>query len=139
MDSARLSTDDEFVYPREIKKCPIDNTFKIVGKKFTILILRDMLYHDEKHFNEFLRSVERINSNTLATRLREMERNKLIERKIFNDTPVRVEYHLTEKGKDLLPILEQMSAFSMKHAPEIFMNGKVSSFQKVCGRDPVSF
>jgi len=98
-----------------------------------------MIYTKQKHFNEFLNSIEGINPNTLSTRLREMERNELIERKIFHDTPVRIEYHLSEKGKDLLPILEQMAAFSMKHAPEIFRNGKASCFQDVLRRDPVSF
>lgn len=67
-----------------------------------------------------------------------MERNELIERKIYHETPVRFEYHLSEKGKDLLPILEQMAAFSMKHAPEIFRN-KASCFQQVLRRDPASF
>ncbi|MGI0019450.1 MAG: winged helix-turn-helix transcriptional regulator [Nitrososphaera sp.] len=128
-----------FAPPAELKRCPIDNTFRIVGKKFTVHILRDMLYQKQKRFNEFLHSVEGINPNTLSTRLREMEKNALVERKVYPETPVRVEYNLTEKGKDLLPILEQMSAFSMKHAPEIFIDGKASSFQQVCGRNPASF
>ncbi|HXV45475.1 MAG TPA: helix-turn-helix domain-containing protein [Nitrososphaera sp.] len=124
--------------PKELKSCPVDNTFKIIGKKFTVLILRNMIYSKQKHFNEFLNSIEGINPNTLSTRLREMERNKLIERRIFHESPVRIEYHLSEKGRDLLPILEQMAAFSMKHAPEIFRNGKASCFQQVMHRDPVS-
>lgn len=129
----------EFVPPSEIIRCPIDTAFKIIGKKFTVLILRDMLFHNERRFNGFLHSVEGINPNTLSTRLREMERNGLVERRIFHESPVRIEYHLTEKGRDLLPILEQVSAFSMKHAPEIFADGNPSSFQQVCGRDPCSF
>jgi DNA-binding HxlR family transcriptional regulator len=129
----------EFVPPAEIIRCPIDTALKIIGKKFTVLILRDMLFRNERRFNEFLHSVEGINPNTLAIRLREMERNGLVERRIFNESPVRIEYHLTEKGRDLLPILEQVSAFSMKHAPEIFADGKASSFQHVCGRKPCSF
>ena len=92
----------------------------------------------KKRFNEFLDSVEGINSNTLATRLKEMERNGLIKRKIFHEIPIRIEYTLTEKGEDLIPILEQMSAYSMKHAPQIFFDGKTRSFQKLCGRDPKS-
>jgi len=119
-----FSTEEAIAPPEELKKCPVDNTFRIIGKKFTVLILRNMIYTKQKHFNEFLNSIEGINPNTLSTRLREMERNELIERKIFHETPVRIEYHLSEKGKDLLPILEQMAAFSMKHAPEIFRNGK---------------
>jgi DNA-binding HxlR family transcriptional regulator len=133
-----FTTETPTATPKELKPCPVDNTFKIIGKKFTVLILRNMIYFKQKHFNEFLNSIEGINSNTLSTRLREMERNKLIERKIFHESPVRIEYHLSEKGKDLLPILEQMAAFSMKHAPEIFRNGKASCFQQVMHRDPVS-
>ena len=125
--------------PKEIKKCPIDNTFKIIGKKFTIHVVRNMHYGTQKHFNEFLGSIEGINSNTLATRLKEMEKSGLIKRKIFHETPIRIEYNLTEKGKDMIPILEQMAAFSMKHAPEIFVDGKTRNYQQVCGRNPASF
>jgi DNA-binding HxlR family transcriptional regulator len=89
-------------------------------------------------FNEFLGTVEGINSNTLATRLQEMEKNGIIKRKIFHETPIRIEYTLTDKGKDLIPILEQMAAFSMRHAPEIFVDRKTRTFQKLCGRDPSS-
>jgi DNA-binding HxlR family transcriptional regulator len=133
-----FTTETPIAPSKELKSCPVDNTFKIIGKKFTVLILRNMIYFKHKHFNEFLNSIEGINSNTLSTRLREMERNKLIERRIFHESPVRIEYHLSEKGKDLLPILEQMAAFSMKHAPEIFRIGKASCFQQVMHRDPVS-
>lgn len=125
--------------PKEIKKCPIDNTFKIIGKKFTIHVVRNMYFSGQKHFNEFLGSIEGINSNTLATRLKEMEKSGLIKRKIFHETPIRIEYNLTEKGKDMIPILEQMAAFSMKHAPEIFVDGKTRNYQQVCGRNPASF
>lgn len=124
--------------PKEIKRCPIDNTFKIIGKKFTVHIIRDMSMRGKSRFNEFLDSVEGINSNTLATRLKEMERNGLIKRKIFHEMPIRIEYALTDKGEDLIPILEQMSAYSMKHAPQIFVDGKTRTFQKLCGRDPKS-
>ena len=128
----------EFVPPKEIKRCPIDNTFKIIGKKFTVHIVRDMYMNNQSRFNQFLSSVEGINSNTLATRLKEMEKGKLIKKKIFHETPIRIEYTLTEKGKDLIPVLEQMAAFSLKHAPEIYVDKKTRSFQQVCGRNPAS-
>ncbi len=89
-------------------------------------------------FNEFLDSVEGINSNTLATRLKEMEKNGLVNRKIYHEIPIRVEYSLTDKGADLIPILEQMAAYSMKHAPEIFIDRKTRNFQKIMKRDPMS-
>jgi DNA-binding HxlR family transcriptional regulator len=125
--------------PEQLKRCPVENTAKLISKKFTVLILRNMIYQNQKHFNEFLRSIEGINPNTLSTRLQEMEKNKLIQRRVYHNTPVSVEYSLTEKGKELLPVLDQMAAFSMKHAPEIFRNSKSSCFQEVTGRNPASF
>ncbi len=104
-----------------MKGCPINNTFKIIGKKFTVLIIRNMLHLNQTKFNQFLDSVEGINPKTLSVRLREMERDGLIDRKVYPETPIRVEYFLTEKGKALKPILEQMSTFSMKYcAGDVF-------------------
>ncbi len=128
----------EFVPPKEVKSCPIDNTFKIMGKKFTVHIIRNMSLMGQTKFNQFLNSIEGINSNTLATRLKEMKHGNLIKKEIFNETPIRIEYTLTEKGTDLMPVLEQMAAFSLKHSPEIFIDGKTRSYQQVCGRDPAS-
>jgi len=54
---------------------------------------------NQKRFNQFLGSIEGINPNTLSTRLREMEKSKLIEKKVYNETPIRIEYTLTKKGK----------------------------------------
>lgn len=118
-------------------KCPIDNTYKIMGKKFTVHIVREIAMKNKTHFNQFL-AIEGINSNTLSRRLREMEKDGLIKRKIYHETPIRIEYDLTNKGEDLVPILEQMGAFSMKHAPKIFTDGKSKSFQELFGRSPKS-
>jgi len=128
----------EYIPPKEVKSCPIDNTFKIIGKKFTVHLIRDMYIKNLTRFNQFLSSVEGVNSNTLATRLKEMEKGKLIKKRIFHETPIRIEYTLTDKGKDLIPILEQMAAYSLKHAPEIFVDRKTRSYQEVCGRNPAS-
>ena len=128
----------EFIPPKEVKSCPIDNTFKIMGKKFTVHIIRNMSIMGQTKFNQFLNSIDGINSNTLATRLKEMKHGNLIKKEIFNETPIRIEYTLTEKGTDLIPVLEQMAAFSLKHAPEIFVDGKTRSYQQVCGRNPAS-
>lgn len=114
--------------------CPIDNTFKIVGKKFTVLILRNMISLGQKRFNQLLDSIEGINPKTLSVRLREMERNGLIERKVYPETPIRVEYHLTGKGEALRPILEQMAAFSLQYCcKEVFKDGKPRTFGEVFG------
>ena len=115
-------------------RCPINNTFQIIGKKFTVLILRNMIYLNQIRFNKLLNSIEGINAKTLSIRLKEMEKDGLIRRKIYNESPIRIEYEMTEKGMALAPILEQMSAFSMKYFPkEIFKNGKPRTYDEVYG------
>ena len=93
-----------------------------------------MIILGHTRFNQF-ETIEDINPKTLAVRLKEMMENDLIERKVYPGIPVRVEYFVTEKGKSVLPILEQMLAFSMKYAPkEVFVDGKSRSFKEVLGR-----
>ena len=114
-------------------QCPINRTFQLVGKKFTVLIIRNMLHRGHKRFNEFL-GIEEINAKILSARLKEMEKDGLIERIVFSEIPVRVEYHITQKGKALEPILDQMSAYSMKYcSKEIFKDGKARSPEQVYG------
>ena len=118
-----------------MKCCPVENTFKIVGKKFTLLILRNMINLNQTRFNQFLDSVEGINPKTLSARLKEMEKDGLIQRKVYPETPIRIEYFLTEKVKALQPILEQMAAFSMQYcAKDVFKDGKPRTFQEVFGK-----
>jgi DNA-binding HxlR family transcriptional regulator len=120
-----------------MKCCPIDNTFKIIGKKFAIHILRNMTQLNQTRFNQFLDSIEGINPKSLSRRLREMEQDKLIEKKVFPGTPVRIEYFMTEKGESLKPILEQMAAFSIKYcAKDVFKDGKPRDYKAVYGKSP---
>ena len=118
-----------------MKCCPVDNTFKIIGKKFTIHILRNITMLNQNRFNQFLESIEGINPKTLSIRLKEMEKSELINRKVFNETPIRIEYSVTEKGKALKPIIMQMAAFSMKYCScEIFKDGKPRTVEQVFGK-----
>jgi DNA-binding HxlR family transcriptional regulator len=87
----------EFMQKNTVK-CPINNTFQIMGKKFTVLILRNMIYLKQTRFNKLLDSIEGINAKILSLRLKEMERDGLIDRQIFHESPVRIEYHVTEKA-----------------------------------------
>ena len=94
-----------------------------------------MVVLDQHRFNEFLNSIEGINPNTLAARLREMEKGRLIEKKIFNESPIRIEYHLTKKGKALRPILEEMAKFSIKFCCEdVFEDAKPRTFRQTYGK-----
>jgi DNA-binding HxlR family transcriptional regulator len=114
-----------------MKECPINHTFKLVGKKFTMLIIRNMIHRDHKRFNQLL-EIEDINAKVLSARLKEMEEDGLIERKIYPEKPVRIEYTITEKGRALAPILDQLSAFSMRYcAKDIFKDGKTRKPEEV--------
>ncbi|MDH3617214.1 MAG: helix-turn-helix transcriptional regulator [Nitrosopumilus sp.] len=113
-----------------IKCCPIDNTFKIIGKKFTIHIIRNMAIHGQTRFNQMLDSIEDANPKTLSARLKEMEKAGLISRIVYDEVPIRVEYKVTKKGNDLQGILDQMAALSMKHYPrEKFKDGKQRTYK----------
>lgn len=119
-----------------MKACPIDNTFKLIGKKFTVHILRN-IHLGQSRFNEFLDSIEGINPKTLSARLREMEKNGIIERSVFSGTPVKIEYTITKKGKALNPILEQMAAYSMQYcSKDVFKDGKPRTFKQVFEKPP---
>ncbi len=119
--------------PAELLKCcPIDNTFKIIGKKFTIHIIRNMAMRGQTRFNQFLDSIEGTNPKTLSARLKEMEKDGLITRTVHDETPIRVEYSLTKKGKDVQGIIDQMAAFSMKHySKQVFKDGKQRNYKQV--------
>jgi DNA-binding HxlR family transcriptional regulator len=113
-----------------IKCCPIDTTFKLVGKKFTILIIREMM-KNKTRFNQFVDHIQGVNPKILSARLREMEQSGLIKRMVYSyETPVRTEYILTEKGRALKSILDQMAIFSMQYcAKDVFKDGKARTME----------
>ena len=121
----------------KMKSCPIENTFKIIGKKFTVLILRNMINGKQNRFNQLLNSIEQSNPKTLTIRLREMEKSGLIRRKVnYHEIPVRIEYYPTEKGLALQPILDMMAAYSMRYcSKDVFRDAKPREFKEVYGRD----
>ena len=123
-----------------MKSCPIENTFKVIGKKFTLLILRNMINGKQNRFNQLLNSIEQGNPKTLTIRLREMEKTGLIKRKVYyHETPVRIEYYPTQKGLALQPILDMMAAYSMQYcSKDIFKDAKPRDFKEVYGRDIAS-
>ena len=98
--------------------CPINLTLEMVGDKWSLLIIRDMMFGNRRHFRDFLtHSQEGISSNILADRLK-----RLLERGIITwaDDPSHKQkgiYSLTEQGIELLPILAQMSGWGFKYLP----------------------
>lgn len=111
--------------------CPIETTFQLIGKKWTVLLIRDMT-RGLKRFNQFLASIAGLNPKTLAIRLKEMEKNGIIERKIIASSPVHTEYLLTEKGKALWPILDAMANYSTRwNSHKIFSDEKPRTFAEM--------
>ena len=122
-----------------MKCCPIDNTFKIIGKKFTVHIIRNMAIMGQSRFNQLLDSIEDSNPKTLSARLKEMEKADLITRTVYDEVPIKVEYKLTKKGEDLTGIIGQMAAFSMKHyAKEVFKDAKPRKLKQVFKKPMIS-
>ena len=119
----------EIVYNSpELKSCPIEATFKIIGKKWAVLIIREM-FRGMTQFNRFLENIEGITPKVLTERLRELEKLGIIKRRIVSEYPVRVEYELTELGKEFEPVLLAAGSFSMRYMPEVvFKDGKPRSF-----------
>lgn len=92
----------------------IASAMDIIGNKWTALILRD-LFGGPKRFCELERSVGSISPRTLSQRLDDLEAHGIISRKSFAEVPPRIEYTLTSKGNDLLPILKQMATWGTKY------------------------
>ena len=108
----------------ELKSCPIETTFRIIGKRWTVLIIREML-RGHKQFNRFIENIQGISPKVLTERLRELEHLGIVRRKIVSEYPVKVEYSLTDLGKAFEPVLLSAAYFSMKYLPKtIFKDGK---------------
>jgi DNA-binding HxlR family transcriptional regulator len=86
----------------------------IIGNKWTALILRD-LSTGAKRFGELEKSVTGINPRTLSQRLDDLESHGIITRQAFAEVPPRCEYDLTDKGRDLVPVLKQMATWGKKY------------------------
>lgn len=90
--------------------CGVTKTIRVIGAKWTTLILRD-LFEGTKRFGELQRSLVGISSKTLSLRLQELEADGIISKRIFAEVPPHVEYSLTEKGQSLRQIIDDMRAW----------------------------
>ena len=92
----------------ELPECPVATTVQLIGNKWKLLILRNLIYKDKQRFTDFLKTVPAISKRVLTDNLRSLENNGLIEREIFAEVPPRVEYSLSPLGKTLKPVLDAM-------------------------------
>lgn len=95
--------------------CPISCSLDIWGDKWSLLIIRDLMYKTSCTYGDFLKSEEKIATNILATRLQNLEQQGLIQKLPHPDSKAKVLYNLTEKGVDLLPILVEIHLWTEKY------------------------
>ena len=95
--------------------CPVSSSLDIWGDKWSLLIIRDLMFAKECTYGDFLKSPEGIATNILATRLQNLEENKIIEKLDHPESKAKVLYRLTRKGIDLLPILIEIHLWAEKY------------------------
>ena len=91
----------------ELLACPVETTLTLIGDKWKVLILRDLL-DGTKRFGELKKSIGGVSQKVLTAQLRAMEASGLVHREVYAEVPPRVEYSLTELGRSLQPILDSM-------------------------------
>lgn len=92
---------------KSLPSCPVETTLNLIGDKWKVLILRDLL-PGTKRFGELKKSIGSVSQKVLTAQLRDMEENELLTRKVYAEVPPRVEYTLTDMGYSLKPILDAM-------------------------------
>jgi DNA-binding HxlR family transcriptional regulator len=101
--------------------CPVSCALDILGDKWTLLVLRDILLKRKRYFREFLTSPEKIASNILADRLKKLEVAGMILRRYDPNNGCKIAYTVTEKGTDLIPVILELLRWGAKH--EVHNNG----------------
>lgn len=94
--------------------CPVEMTLSLIGDKWKVLILRDLL-PGTKRFGELKKSIGSVSQKVLTAQLRDMEEKGLVSRKVYAEVPPRVEYTLTDTGYSLKPILDAMARWGKEY------------------------
>lgn len=93
--------------------CPVEITLKLIGSKWKLLILRNLINSNVLRFSELARGINGISQKMLTQHLRQMQLDGLVLRTVYAEVPPRVEYSLTEKGMSLKPIIDAMHDWGM--------------------------
>ena len=94
--------------------CPVACALDRIGEKWTLLILRDLTLHSSRRFQDLIESLKGCAPNTLSARLSSLEEMGLIERRLYEQHPPRMEYVLTAKGREVRPVLKALRAWGLK-------------------------
>jgi DNA-binding HxlR family transcriptional regulator len=96
--------------------CPVANALDVVGDRWTLLVIRD-LFQGKRRFGDFLASPEKVPTNILAERLKRLEAAGLVATQPYSEHPPRFEYHLTERGRTLAPVVDAVAAWGLAQFP----------------------
>ncbi|ASP40667.1 transcriptional regulator [Bacterioplanes sanyensis] len=96
--------------------CPLAQALDIIGDRWTLLVVRDLL-QGKSRYNEFSASSENIPTNILANRLKRLIEQGLVEKQPYQQRPIRYQYALTDKGMGLLPAVQQLVLWAQQHYP----------------------
>ena len=107
---------------KELKQrstCPISTSLDVLGDKWTLLILRDIVFAGKSTYGQFLQSAEKMATNILADRLAVLESHGLLTKAVAADKKSKFTYRLTEKGIDTIPIIIALIMWGTKHCPTV--------------------
>jgi DNA-binding HxlR family transcriptional regulator len=113
------------VRSKSASQCPISFALDLFGDRWSLLIIRDVVFKKKCHFREFLTSPEKISTNILAARLAKLEANNLLIKTVDPENASGFIYRLTSKGRDLVPLLLEMTSWSAKHDPTSVLSDSV--------------
>lgn len=99
----------------ELPECPVATTVQLIGNKWKLLIIRNLVYNDKQRFTDFTKSIPAISKKVLTDNLRALEDDGLIEREVFAEVPPRVEYSLSKLGNSLRPIFDAMQDWGTEY------------------------
>lgn len=103
---------------KELPACPVETTLMLIGNKWKVLILRDLM-EGTRRFGQLKKSVGNVSQKVLTAQLRSMEQDELLTRKVYAQVPPRVEYTLTERGRSLKPILDAMQHWGEEYQSNV--------------------
>lgn len=95
--------------------CPLASALDIFGDKWTLLVIRDLIYFGPSSFNKLSSSAENMPTNTLADRLKRLVALDIVSKELYQERPKRYAYHLTEKGLSLIPVMKAMTLWGQEH------------------------
>lgn len=99
----------------DIRDCPVARTLDLIGERWTILLLRDLLLEGPRRFQDFQTSLPGVAPNVLSARLKSLEDNGLVRRELYNERPPRLQYVLTDLGRSLGPVVKAMRDWGTRH------------------------